>query len=78
MWGEVVRRIILPRNTVNRIYSALRYPERSRSAHVSTGGLPLPASWTITCLGLPENSFSTESWPNIVVLDPRPSEFDST
>jgi hypothetical protein len=74
----VLRRIFLPRSPVNSAYSALRYPARSRSAHVRMGGLPLPASWTITCLGLPENSLSTESWPNMVVLDPRPSAFDFT
>jgi hypothetical protein len=55
---------------VNRAYSAVRYPARFRSAQVRMGGLPLPASWTLTCLGSPENSFSTVVSRSVVVLEP--------
>ncbi len=30
----------------------------------------VPASWTLTCLWSPENSFSAEVSRNVVVLDP--------
>ena len=56
----------------------LRYTAPFRSAQARTGGSPLPASWTLTCLGPPENSSSTEVSRSVVVLDPRPSESDST
>src|SRR5215218_2011431 len=42
------------------------------------GGLPMPASWTFTYLGSPENSLSTEVSPGVVVLDPFSSESDFT
>jgi hypothetical protein len=41
------------------------------------GGLPVPAAWTLTCLGPPENSFSTEVSRSVVVLDSPPSQSDS-
>ena len=34
------------------------------------GGLPVPASWTLRCLGPPEKSFSTEVSRSVVVLLP--------
>jgi hypothetical protein len=75
--GEV-RRIPIPRNRVNRPRSAARYPACFRSAQLRMGGLPLPASWRLACLGAPENSLSTEVSCSVVVLDPRPSESDFT
>jgi hypothetical protein len=68
--GYELPRIHIPRTSVNRVYAAVRYPTHLRSAQTSMGGLPLPASWTLTCLGAPENSFSTEVSRSVVVLDP--------
>ena len=55
---------------VNRAYPAVRYPALLRSAQLKIGGLPPPASWTLTCLGSAENSFATEVSRSVVVLDP--------
>src|SRR5215207_1025447 len=43
---EELLRIHLLSTHVNRVYSAVRYPTRLRSAQASMGGLPLPASLT--------------------------------
>jgi hypothetical protein len=51
-------------------YSAVGYHALFRFAQVRMGGMPLPASWTLTYLGSPENSFSTEVSRSVVVLEP--------
>ena len=61
--GYELPRIPLPRTRVNRGLLGGWLPLLLRSAQLRMGGLPLPASWTLTCSGAPENSLSTRSHP---------------